>query len=101
LNALICSEPKVFLFVVLEYASDLEDYYERGFNPPISYEWTCRHVKEITGALKNASEKSMKNESHMFGHFDFGHSDNVMSLAANLKLIHPVSTRCDMVICKL
>lgn len=70
--------------LVLDYLSDLKQYWKRGYGHPINYQIGCPLLERIVTSLKNATESSP--EEAMHGAFMFAHGETLQPLYALLDL---------------
>lgn len=76
----------LFSILVLEYATDLYNWAQRGLAFPITRRKNCFHSKEIINSLKIASDYDRQNLTYLKGRFRFGHVFNIFTTAANFDL---------------
>ena len=70
--------------VVLDYLSDLKQYWKRGYGYPITYKSSCPLLERIITSLKNATEPLQ--EDQVYGSFMFAHGETLQPLYSLLGL---------------
>ena len=73
-------------FAVLEYASDLEDYPEKSYSFPITYQQNCNLAKTLHDFLKNSERLDDSQEPSFHGVFQFVSSRAIFTLGATFGL---------------
>ncbi|KAL3860395.1 hypothetical protein ACJMK2_010520 [Sinanodonta woodiana] len=71
---------------ILEYASDIEDYYLRGYGVPINTDMACPIAKDLANSIAQVIHNHSHHLNYSVAKFVFGHSDTVTHLANRLGL---------------
>ncbi|KAK3576373.1 hypothetical protein CHS0354_018921 [Potamilus streckersoni] len=71
---------------ILEYASDIEDYYLRGYGVPINTAMACPIVQDLVNSIEHVIHNHNHHLNYSVAKFVFGHSDTVTHLANRLSL---------------